>query len=123
MKGICRLVLIEAKSIKKPTWVVFKRYNDIYKAEPTKSEGEFFISHIVNDREWRYINPDDESRKDWDKFQIIVMEAREHGEKVTYPIYYSEWQVILNCLLDKEVEFKLVSDWDFNQYATITKII
>lgn len=121
MKGVCRLVIIEAKDIVKWDWIVFKRYNEIYKAERTESKGEFLITHIVDKHEWRYINPDDESRKDWDKFQKIIMETKEEGENKTYPIRYTEWQIILNCLLDKEVSFKLKTEpFSFNQYATIT---
>ena len=121
-RGICRLIQIEAKDIKEWDWIIFKRNNWIYRVERTKSDGEFLIKHINDKSEWRYIQPDDESRQDWDKFQKIVMEAIEDGEKKFYPIYFSEWQVILNCLLDKEVSFKLKYDFDYNPYAIITKI-
>jgi hypothetical protein len=122
MKGICRLVAIEAMDIKESSWMVFKRNNQIYKAVRTKYNGEFFISHITDEREWRYVHPDDKSRNGWDKFGKVVMETVLDGEDKCYPIYHSEWQVILNCLLDKEVSFKLISDFDYKQYATITGV-
>lgn len=121
MVGVCKLVQIEAESIKEKEWIVFKRYNSIYQASRTQSKGEFLISHITDAHEWRYINPDDPGRQDWDKFQKIVIEA-EDGE--TYPIKFSEWQVILNCLLGKKVKVEIkYGILDYEPYATIKGFI
>jgi hypothetical protein len=114
MKATLKLVKIDHSLIKEPTWIVFGRNNGIYKAsttydwlgeKKTTSPGEFYIEHISDKSEWRFVKPDDPDRIEYDYFQKVVAEI-ESGDANTYQIdvRFSEWQLIVTCLLGRKVE-------------------
>jgi|ERR1051325_4293087 hypothetical protein len=123
-KGVVKVIAIDHNQIKAPTWIVFKRNDDIYKATPTDTKGEFHIEHITEPSEWRYVQPDSPGREEYDKFQKVIIEYSEEGETLTVDLAWSEWQVALNLLVGKKVEFDFESTILGKEYTgTITKIL
>lgn len=113
MKATLKLVKIDHHLIKEPTWIVFARNNGIYKASTTfkwgdeekvTSPGEYYIEHVTDKAEWRYIYPDQPDRVKYDYFQKVVAEINEGGNTYQVDVRFSEWQLIVNCLLGRQVE-------------------
>ena len=118
MKATLKLVRIDHRQIKEPTWIVFARNNNIYKAatshkwgdeEKALSEGEYYIKHISEKSEWRYVCPDQADRVKYDFFQKVVAEIDESGYIYQIDVRFSEWQIIVSCLLGRQVEVEYVS--------------
>lgn len=123
-EGIVKVITIDHNQIKEPTWILFKRNENIYKATPTSTKGEFHIEHITEPSEWRYVQPDSPGREEYDKFQKVIIEYVEDGTIQSIDLTWSEWQVAINILINKRVEFDYESTILGKQYtATITKIL
>lgn len=128
MKATLRLVKIDHSLIKEPTWMVFGRNNGIYKAsttfkwgdeEKTTSPGEYYIEHITEESEWRYVYPDQEDRIKYDYFQKVVAEINEPGNTYQVDVRFSEWQLIVNCLLGRQVEVEYLGIFSYKE-PTVT---
>jgi hypothetical protein len=113
MKATLKLARIDHSLIKEPTWIVFARNNGVYKAsttfkwgneEKSTSPGEYYIEHITEEREWRYVYPDQVDRVKYDYFQKVIAEINENGNTYQVDVRFSEWQLIVTCLLGRQVE-------------------
>ncbi len=124
LQGTVRVITIDHNAIKEPSWIVFKRNNNIYEATPTESKGEFLIKHITERSEWRYIAPNAPGREQYDRFQKVFIEHVEGGEIFNVELIWSEWQLALNLLKDKKVQFDFASSiFDKDLKATIIAIL
>lgn len=128
MKATLKLVKIDHSLIKEPTWIVWARNNGIYKASTTfkwldeekrTSPGEYYIEHITDKTEWRFIHPDQPDRVKYDYFQKVVAEINEDGNTYQVDVRFSEWQLIVNCLLGREVEVKYIGLFSYKE-PTVT---
>lgn len=132
MKATLKLVKIDHHLIKEPTWIVFARNNGIYKASITHkwgdeqkslSLGEYYIEHITEKKEWRYVCPDQPDRAKYDYFQKVVAEINENGDIYQVDVRFSEWQLIVNCLLGRQVEVKDMGLFSYDKpTVTVTYI-
>lgn len=108
MKGVIKKVTINSQEIKSKTQVCFGRNDLIYTAEPTNSHGEFYISEINGD-DWRYVHPEAPDRIQCDYFYKPVVDVADngYGTQEDFNLRDSEWQLVINCLMGREVEVKL----------------